>query len=156
MPYPKTRWLQKEKKLQRRKRDSNLLANPALGRGLFLVNFYDRLFPMKYILQSKNITISPGITTLIESKIKMLERFVSRFDPEAVEARIEVGKPSRHHHTGLVFYAEINLKIPGKLLRAEATHLDLVYAVNEVFKEMERQVKDYKDKIITKNKFVQN
>ncbi|TSC73751.1 MAG: Sigma 54 modulation protein/ribosomal protein S30EA [Parcubacteria group bacterium Gr01-1014_44] len=110
------------------------------------------IFTMKYILQSTNTTISDSIQALIDSKIKALEHFISRFDPETVEARIEVGKPSRHHQTGLVFYAEINLKIPGKLLRAEATHLDLLSAVNEAFKEVERQVKDYKEKMITKNK----
>lgn len=107
---------------------------------------------MKYILQGKNITISDSINTLVETKIKVLERFVYRFDANAVEARIEVGKPSRHHHTGPVFYAEVNLKVPGRLLRAEATHLDLVYAINETFKELERQIKDHKDKLIAKNK----
>ena len=111
---------------------------------------------MKYILQPINTTISPSIQTLIEGKIKSLERFVSRFDPAVVEARIEVGKPSRHHHTGPVFYAEINLKIPGKLLRAEATHLDLTLAVSEAFKEMERQIKDHKDKLVAKNKNSKN
>lgn len=107
---------------------------------------------MKYTIHPLNITISPSIQTLIETKTKSLERFVSRFDSGVVEARIEIGKPSRHHHSGPVFYAEINLKIPGKLLRAEAAHLDLNSAVNEVFKEIERQVKDYKDKLVTKNK----
>ena len=107
---------------------------------------------MKYILQGKNTTISESIQILVETKIRALERFVSRFNASAVEARIEVGKPSRHHHTGPVFYAEVNLKIPGKLLRAEATHLDLNSAINEIFKEIERQVKDYKEKIITKKK----
>ena len=107
---------------------------------------------MKYILQSVNISISPSIQALVEAKINSLERFVSRFSPEAVESRIEVGKPSRHHHTGPVFYAEINLKVPGKLLRAEATHLDLNSAINEAFKEMGRQIKDYKEKLITKTK----
>ena len=107
---------------------------------------------MKYILQGKNTTISESIQILVETKIKALERFVSRFNASAVEARIEVGKPSRHHHTGPVFYAEVNLKIPGKLLRAEAVNLDLASAVNETFKEMERQIKDHKEKLITKTK----
>ena len=115
-------------------------------------HFRSKIEHMKYILQGTNISISGSIELLVASKIKALDRFVSRFDPAAIEARIEVGKPSRHHHTGMVFYAEINLKIPGKLLRAEATHLDLSLAVSEAFKEMERQVKDYKEKMITKNK----
>ncbi len=104
------------------------------------------------MIQAKNIPISESIQVVIDAKIKALERFVSRFDQSAVEARIEVGKPSRHHHSGPVFYAEINLKIPGKLLRAEANHLDLNLAISEAFKEMERQIKDYKEKLIARNK----
>lgn len=83
----------------------------------------------------------------MEEKVRSLERFTARFDQAAVEARIEVGRPSKHHRSGMVFYAEVNLKLPGKLLRSEATHLRLEYAVNEVFKETERQVKKYKEKI---------
>ncbi|MDP3730982.1 MAG: ribosome-associated translation inhibitor RaiA [bacterium] len=115
-------------------------------------HFRSKIEHMKYMLQGTNISISGSIEALVASKIKTLDRFVSRFDEATVEARIEVGKPSRHHHTGMVFYAEINLKIPGKLLRAEAMHLDLSFAISEAFKEIERQVKDYKEKIITKNK----
>lgn len=111
---------------------------------------------MKYILQTINISISDSIRSLVESKAKVLERFVFRFSPETVEARIEVGKPSRHHHKGMVFYAEINLKVPGKLLRAEETDLDLASAINGAFQEVERQIKEYKDKMITKNKFAKN
>lgn len=102
---------------------------------------------MRYFLQAKNTTITPVIENLVADKIKALERFVARFDRGAVEARIEVGKPSKHHRSGIVFYAEINLKVPGKLLRAEATHLRLEYAVNAAFKEIERQVKKYKEKV---------
>lgn len=104
------------------------------------------------MLQVTNISISDSIRSLVESKVEAMERFVSRFDPEAVEARIEVGRPSRHHHAGPVFYAEINLKVPGKLLRAEANHLDFPSAVNEAFKEMERQIKDYKERLTAKTK----
>ena len=106
---------------------------------------------MKYMLRGTNISLSESIETLVEAKIKALERFISRLG-STVEARIEVGKPSKHHHTGLVFYAEINLKVAGQLLRAEATHLELSYAINEAFKEIERQIKDYKDKTIEKSR----
>jgi len=103
---------------------------------------------MKYILQGKNIELTVAANDFISSKIKVLERLTKRFDQEAIEARIEVGKPSKHHRSGFVFYAEINLKLPGGMLRAEANHLDLNFAINEAFKEMERQIKKYKDKKI--------
>lgn len=101
---------------------------------------------MRYILQGKNVEITPAIEGHIASKIASLERFVKRFDQSAVETRVEVGKPSRHHRSGPVFYAEINLKLPKRLLRAEANHLDLNFAVSEAFKEIERQIEKYKEK----------
>lgn len=103
---------------------------------------------MEYNLQGKNIELTQAVRDLIDKKIQSLERLIGRFDQEAVEARIELSKPSKHHRSGFVFYAEINLKLPGQLLRAESNHLDLNFAVNEAFRETERQVKKYKEKIM--------
>jgi len=108
--------------------------------------------PMKYILQGKNIKITPTIEGFIDGKVKSLERFTSRFNQDSLELRIEVGKPSRHHRSGLIFYAELNLKLPGQLLRAEANHLDLNFAINESFGEIEGQVKKFKEKLIAKKR----
>lgn len=105
---------------------------------------------MRHILQGKNVKINAAIEDYILQKIRSLERFTKHFNQDAVEARIEVGKPSKHHRSGFVFYAEINLKLPGKLLRAEAAHLDLNSAINEVFSEIERQAKKYKDRLAQK------
>ena len=102
---------------------------------------------MKPILQGKNIELTVAINDFVASKIKVLERLTKHFDQGAIEARVEVGKPSKHHRSGFVFYAEINLKLPGKMLRAEVSHLDLNFAISEAFKEMERQIKKYKEKL---------
>jgi len=107
---------------------------------------------MKFILQGKNIEITDSIQDLVSTKIDFLEHFTARFNQDAIEARVEVGKPSKHHRSGFVFYAEINLKLPGGLLRAEASHLELNFAINEVFKEIERQIKKYKDKKVKSRK----
>lgn len=102
---------------------------------------------MRHNLQAKNIELTAVLEKFVDGKVKALEKLTSRFDQEALEARVEIGKPSKHHHSGFVFYAEINLKLPGQLLRAEANHLDLNFAVNEAFREMERQIKKYKEKL---------
>ncbi len=103
---------------------------------------------MKYNLQGKNIELTGALESFVGGKVRVLEKLASRFDQEVLEARIEVGKPSKHHRSGFVFYAEINLKLPGRLLRAEANHLDLNFAINEAFREIERQVEKYKSKLM--------
>ncbi len=105
---------------------------------------------MLHTLQGKNLELTSVLERFIADKIQSLERITSRFDQDTIEARVEISKPSRHHRSGFVFYAEINLKLPGQLLRAEVSHLDLNFAINEAFEEIEKQVKKYKDKLTQK------
>lgn len=82
----------------------------------------------------------------VEKKIGSLEKFLKKIDPLAVEARVEIGKPSKHHRKGQVWYAEANLKIPGRLLRATSTGKDLRTAINQVKDELQEQIKKYFEK----------
>jgi len=63
-----------------------------------------------------------------------------------IETRVEIGLPSKHHHSGNIFYAEVNLKIGGKLLRATCQHEDLRNAIVDAKNELQRQLKKFKDK----------
>lgn len=99
---------------------------------------------VKIIIQGNNIEISDAIRKFIIQKIGGLNKFLQRATPDLVEARVEVGKPSKHHRSGMVYYAEVNLSLPGKLLRAQAKHMKLRYAINEVRNKLERQIEKYK------------
>lgn len=107
---------------------------------------------MKLILQGKNITITAAIRSAVEAKLGSLEKLSNVFGPELLELRVEVGKPSRHHHSGPIFYAELNFKISGRLLRAEATKENLNLSISEAFAELERQVQKYKGKLVAKSR----
>lgn len=98
---------------------------------------------MKTVIKSDNIQLTEALVVWVEKKIGGLEKFLKDIDPSAVEARVEIGKPSKHHHKGLVWYAEVNLKMPGKLLRATNTNKDLRTAVNQVKDELQRQIKKH-------------
>jgi len=102
---------------------------------------------MNIIIKGTNIEITDKLRQLINEKIGSLYRFLQNMDEGAIEARVEVGKPSLHHKTGFVYYAEANFKIPGTLLRAEAEHVELEFAINEVKNELEKQIKTYKGKL---------
>ena len=102
---------------------------------------------MKIEINPINIKLDEGILVWVEKKIVGLEKFLKRINPAAVEARVEIGKPSGHHHKGLVWYAEVNLKVPGKLLRATNINKDLRTAVNQVKDELQVQIKKYFGKI---------
>lgn len=101
---------------------------------------------MKLILHAKNIDLTPSIRTFVEEKIGSISKFLKPAEDGLAECRVEIGKPSRHHKSGFVFYAEVNLKIGSRLFRAVAEHLDLHTAVDFTRDEIERQVKEYKQK----------
>ncbi|MBI2003502.1 MAG: ribosome-associated translation inhibitor RaiA [Parcubacteria group bacterium] len=94
-------------------------------------------------IEPKNIKLDDALIVWVEKKIAGLEKFLKKIDPAAVEARVEIGKSSKHHLKGLVWYAEANLKVPGKLLRATNTNKDLRTAVNQVKEELQRQIEKY-------------
>ena len=99
---------------------------------------------MKITIRAINIELTPAIEAFAEEKIRALTKFLK--DSDLLEARIELGMPSRHHKSGPVFYAEVNLNIAGKLLRAIAEDYDLYIAIDKVRDELEVQIKKFKDK----------
>lgn len=103
---------------------------------------------MKIIIHGNNIELTAAIRGYVEAKIGSLSKFLPPASEDIIEARVEVGKPSKHHHTGPVFYAEVNLKIGGKLLRANEENYELYAAIDKVRDEIEIQIKKFKEKRI--------
>lgn len=96
---------------------------------------------MKIDITTKNITLDDALEVFIENKIGSLEKYLKE-----ASARVEIGRPSKHHKTGPVFYAEVNLKSGGKLLRGQALHADLRSAIVKVKEELHMQIKKLKEK----------
>lgn len=101
---------------------------------------------MKLILHGKNIEITPAIRSFAEEKFGVLGKLFSDKSENLVQARAELGRPSRHHKSGLVYYAEINIKIGKRLLRASTEHDDLYVAIDRAREEVEKQIKKFKAK----------
>jgi ribosomal subunit interface protein len=113
---------------------------------------------MKIIIKTTNIKLGRGIRKYIQEKIGELEKFAKIFQEEEhcngffgkgkprVEAWVEVGKTTLHHRKGLVFRTEVQMRLPGKSIRAEAVGEDLKLAIVEVKNELQRELKQYKGK----------
>jgi putative sigma-54 modulation protein len=101
---------------------------------------------MKITIKGINIKLSPALEDYIRKKIDSLEKFLENVDESNIEAWVEVGKPSQHHRQGDVYYAEVDLRLSGKILRAEAQEWDLRVAVDVVKDELQRAIKKYKGK----------
>jgi len=96
-------------------------------------------------MSTKNISLDDALDVFVKQKIGGLEKFIK--DPnDLVEVRVEIGKPSKHHRSGRIFYAEVNLKMGGKLLRATCQHEDLRNAIVDVRNELQKQISKFKEK----------
>jgi ribosomal subunit interface protein len=100
---------------------------------------------MKINLKATNLDLTPEIKKAIEEKISTLDKFISHIDT-SVEAFIEVAIKTRHHKKGKIYYAEVNIKIPGGIIRSEAKEDNIYKAINTVKDELQVLLKKYKEK----------
>ena len=98
---------------------------------------------MKIIISTKNISVDEPLEVFVQEKIGGLDKIIGN---DKSTARVEIGKPSRHHNSGRVFRAEVNLSMGGTLLRASCEHEDLRNAIVDVKDELQEQIRKFKSK----------
>ncbi len=102
---------------------------------------------MKINIKAKNFELTPAIKGYVEEKMSYLDRLMGDIDIlGAVSLDFEVGKTTMHHNKGGVFYAEANLHVPKRTIRAAKTDDDLHAAIDEVKEVLAREVKEYKER----------
>ena len=94
---------------------------------------------MNIKIRSANFELTAAIKDYIDKKISHLEKFLNK--DEEILCEVEIGKTSRHHKSGPIFLAEINIKCPGiKQIYAVAEEADLYSAIDVVRDEAEAGV----------------
>ncbi len=98
---------------------------------------------MRVDIFGKNIELNGPLRTFVQERIGGLERLLGG---AKAHARVEIGKPSQHHRSGPVFYAEVNLTVSGHLLRVQTRHVDLRGAITDAKEGLRVQIKKFKEK----------
>ena len=99
---------------------------------------------MKIDLKTKNFVITPSIRTYLQEKLDTLDKFLPK--DESISADVELAKTTKHHQKGDIFKAEVNLMIPGRLIRVVAEKWDLRVAIDAVKDELQREITMNKEK----------
>jgi putative sigma-54 modulation protein len=102
---------------------------------------------MKIDLKTKNFEITPSIRTYLQEKLDALDKFLPK--DESIFADVELAQTTKHHHKGDIFKAEVNLTMPGRLIRAVAEKWDLRAAIDVVKDELQREITMNKEKNIS-------
>ena len=119
---------------------------------------------MKIVIKAQNIELTKGLKNFIEEKINFLEKFAEDLysgeyynhlfgkGKPRIEAWLEIGKETLHHKKGPFFRAECQMRFPGKSIRSTASAENLKLAINEIKDELQRELKEYKEKIVAREK----
>ncbi len=90
-----------------------------------------------------NLDLTDAIRTHVEEKLGGLDKYFDKI----TQVRVDIGKTSNHHHKGDVFRSEVNVDVPGKVLRAETTSDDLYKAINESKDIIKQELVTYKERL---------
>ncbi len=102
---------------------------------------------MKIDLKTKNFDTTPSIKTYLQEKLDSLDKFLPK--DESIFADVELAKTTKHHQKGDIFKAEVNLTMPGRLIRAVVEQWDLHAAIDIVKDELQREIISNKEKNIS-------
>jgi len=94
-------------------------------------------------IKKTQVDITEDQKSIIEEKISGLEKY---FD-NIISADVEVGVTTQHHNKGDIYRAEVNLSVPGKVIRAEAETESIEKSINIVKDVLKRELVEYKEKM---------
>ena len=101
---------------------------------------------MQIKIKATNIELTNAIESYVEEKLQSVEKFMVSHEEEEPVAYVEVGKTTKHHNSGDVFLAEINIRVRGKQFRAVSEKSDLYAAIDDMKDELIRELNSYKNK----------
>ena len=96
---------------------------------------------MKMIISGKNIDVTPGLRSAVESKLGKLERYFTADTEIYVTLSVEKDRQK----------IEVTIPMKGNIIRSEQTSSDMYVSIDLVEEVIERQLKKYKNKIVDKH-----
>lgn len=99
---------------------------------------------MNIRLKGTKLELTEAIENYFQEKMDMLEKYLG--DIQILNCDCEIEKVGGEQKSGKVFRAEVNLEVPGNLLRVEKEATDLYKAIDKVKDHLVLVIKKYKEK----------
>lgn len=103
---------------------------------------------MRLNLKTTDVSVPPQVRAYLDKKLQSLGKLIPLDDP-AVMIDVELGRTTRHHQTGDVFFAEITLYRGKESFRAVADRPDLMSAIDAMRDAIARELSSRKDKQVS-------
>lgn len=98
---------------------------------------------MNINIHATGIELTPALRAYAEEKIGGLTKFFENIQL----ANIDIGMRGNHHNKGNIFYAEVNLDVPGHIIRVEKEEVDLYKAIDKVKDHLKVELEKVKEKM---------
>lgn len=103
---------------------------------------------MRLNLKATNITLTDDVRSYLEKRLLTLDKLIAIEDP-AVMIDVELGRSTKHHQSGDIFFAEINVYRGKETFRAVSNRPDLNSAIDDMRDEIAGELSARKGKIIS-------
>lgn len=97
-------------------------------------------------IKSTSTELTPAISSYIQEKIGSLEKFLSAESSENILVNVEIGLTTKHHNSGKIFKAEVNISVSGKFIRAVSDGEDLYAAIDAMRDIAMREITNHNKK----------
>ena len=112
---------------------------------------------MRIVMKGTNVDLTPSIKAYVEGKIGSLDKLLAPFEKEGqIEVDVEIGRTTHHHHKGDVFRAEANIRLPGRVLRAEKVATDMRTAIDRTRNTLRLEIVKYRALHLVRRVFRKN
>lgn len=100
---------------------------------------------MRTNIKTTNIVLTEELSGYLEKRLSSLDKLVAHHEEEAI-ADVEIGRTTKHHQSGDVFRAEINVHIGRRSFRAVREAGDLLSSIDEAKDQMMDELRSEKGK----------
>lgn len=100
---------------------------------------------MRLNLKATSIILDDSTRNYLDKRIISLGKLIDADDP-AVLIDVELGRTTRHHKTGDIFFAEINIHRGKESFRAVSDRENLISAIDAMRDDIARELSSYKGK----------
>lgn len=97
---------------------------------------------MNIIVTGRHLEVTPALKDYAERKVTRFDRYLSNISEAVVTLSVE-----KYRHK-----VEVLLKVNGVLIQAEGITGDVYSSIDEVAEKLERQIKKYKEKLVSHRK----
>ncbi|OGH64903.1 MAG: ribosomal subunit interface protein [Candidatus Magasanikbacteria bacterium RIFCSPHIGHO2_01_FULL_41_23] len=99
-------------------------------------------------IHGTGIDLTEAIKTYTLEKIGSLEKFFAK----VTKVEIDIGLRTHHHQKGKLYYAEVNMSVPGTMIRVVKEAEDLYKAIDKVKDHLKIELETVKEKTLARDK----